>query len=397
PPVVLEFLTPNGSMVNGPAIELLYTFRTMRSRTGGRELTQQEVHDLALDGITMCFQVLSFMIITSCSPVTQAPLTIQNALPAAWHKVAGWLLYDAPTSSNAESASAALFRSGEDGRDEVIQNAGAGAGDSVSVFLSLDGHPDLPLCGESACLESSDARSTYFDQIYKRKNWRRGESSSGEGSEVSSTTTIRSTVEQVIPNYEVTSILDAPCGDLTWMPLVKGIGNVRYTGADISATIVEDNRRKFGQVGVQAATRDSDAHQDTSLGTMDEKGDKGLRDPVFVQVDLVEEVPTARDGQPFDLIFVRDMMLHLPTRHNLRVLENVQASGARLFMASTFLNGDENVLADTFVPARGHLISLAKAPYCLRPPIALYHDDSTGYADHHMGLWELDPARPLIG
>lgn len=90
-------------------------------------------------------------------------------------------------------------------------------------------------------------------------------------------------------------------------------------------------------------------------------------------------------------------MLHLPTRHNLRVLENVQASGARLFMASTFLNGDENVLADTFVPARGHLISLAKAPYCLRPPIALYHDDSTGYADHHMGLWELDPARPLIG
>lgn len=43
------------------------------------------------------------------------------------------------------------------------------------------------------------------------------------------------------------------------MPLVKGIGNVRYTGADISATIVEDNRRKFGQVGMQAATRDSDA------------------------------------------------------------------------------------------------------------------------------------------
>lgn len=167
PPVVLEFLTPNGSVVNGPAIELLYTFRTMRSRTGGRELTQQEVHDLALDGITMCFQVLSYMIITSCSPVTQAPLTIQNALPAAWHKVAGWLLYDAPTSSSAESASAALFRSGDDGRDEVIQNAGAGAGDSVSVFLSLDGHPDLPLCGESACLESSDARSTYFDQIYK--------------------------------------------------------------------------------------------------------------------------------------------------------------------------------------------------------------------------------------
>lgn len=44
---------------------------------------------------------------------------------------------------------------------------------------------------------------------------------------------------------------------------------------------------------------------DASLGTMGEKRGEGLRDPVFVQVDLVEEVPTAQDGQAFDLIFVR--------------------------------------------------------------------------------------------
>lgn len=90
-------------------------------------------------------------------------------------------------------------------------------------------------------------------------------------------------------------------------------------------------------------------------------------------------------------------MIHLPPRHNLRILHNIQASGARLFMATTYLDGDENLLADTFRPVSGHLINLALPPYCLRPPVALFKD-FTGLVDgRRMGLWELDPDRPLVG
>lgn len=96
----------------------------------------------------------------------------------------------------------------------------------------------------------------YFD-TNRQKTWLKGDSRSGSGSEVAATEATRAAVEEVFVTYGVTSILDAPCGDLTWMPFVKGIQNVRYTGADIAATVVEDNRRKFGQIGSPRAISDT--------------------------------------------------------------------------------------------------------------------------------------------
>lgn len=88
-------------------------------------------------------------------------------------------------------------------------------------------------------------------------------------------------------------------------------------------------------------------------------------------------------------------MLHLPARHNLRVLENIQASGARFLMASTFLEADENHLSETFVPPEGHNINLSLPPYCLPAPIALYEDESEERSDLRMGLWDLHQDKPL--
>lgn len=92
----------------------------------------------------------------------------------------------------------------------------------------------------------------------------------------------------------------------------------------------------------------------------------------------------------------RDLMLHLPPEHNLKILQNVEASGAKLLMASTYLEGDENWSSSTFVPAKGHPINLSTPPYCLRPPVALYVDVSTDRPDQRMGLWVLDTAKPLV-
>ena len=89
-------------------------------------------------------------------------------------------------------------------------------------------------------------------------------------------------------------------------------------------------------------------------------------------------------------------MLHLPPEHNLKILQNVEASGAKLLMASTYLEGDENWSSSTFVPAKGHPINLSTPPYCLRPPVALYVGVSTDRPDQRMGLWVLDTAKPLV-
>lgn len=91
----------------------------------------------------------------------------------------------------------------------------------------------------------------------------------------------------------------------------------------------------------------------------------------------------------------RDFMVHLPARHNLRVLQNIQASGARFLMASTYVSADENKASETFVPIMGHNINLSLPPYCLPEPIALFEDNSSDRPDGRMGLWELNPSVPL--
>lgn len=123
------------------------------------------------------------------------------------------------------------------------------------------------------------------------------ETRSGPGSTVHNTNRIRLALEEVIRSHGVTSILDAPCGDATWMPLVRGIDQAQYLGADISPSIVEDNRRKFSKL------------QNHSGGTGDEDvasaNAGGLHGASFIQADLVEGIPPSIDGKPYDLIFVR--------------------------------------------------------------------------------------------
>lgn len=68
---------------------------------------------------------------------------MKDALPAKWHHVTG-LVKDTRTG-------------------ELV----GGSGDGVFVFNDLNGHGVLDMCGETACLDSSDLRAAYFDYIYR--------------------------------------------------------------------------------------------------------------------------------------------------------------------------------------------------------------------------------------
>lgn len=116
----------------------------------------------------------------------------------------------------------------------------------------------------------------------------------------SSTIAVRSALAEVISSYGITSMLDAPCGDVSWIPLVSGIESVDYTGADIAERAVMDNRIKLaGEFGKLHGT-DIGEEIAAVLAT-----GGGLQEPVFVQEDLVDRLPPSPDGNPFDLVFVR--------------------------------------------------------------------------------------------
>jgi len=112
----------------------------------------------------------------------------------------------------------------------------------------------------------------------------------------------------------------------------------------------------------------------------------------LAQLDLVEA--SALDAS-IDLLFSRHMMIHLTVTDNLKVLENIENSGVRYFMATTFLtnSGDDpiNVNTNDFRLVLGNEINLMQPPYCLRPPIKLFldasHDDVNSFS--YMGLWDI--------
>ncbi|CAM9692890.1 unnamed protein product [Ectocarpus sp. 6 AP-2014] len=376
PPAVLVFESPsNGSAaVYGTNINLAFSLRSSRE---GRILTHEEIEALREDGVSVCLAKKGDPRPPPCALLsTDTTLSLHKPLPGMWHTIVATLHHEAATSAGDDS-------------DEA--RAWAKAGDSVSTYAEIEGlssTSSVSMCGESACLDSSEKRSAYFDNVYSRMEYW-AETRSGPGSTVHNTNRIRLALEEVIRSHGLTSILDAPCGDATWMPLVRGIDQVRYLGADISPSIVEDNRRKFSKLQDHSGGSGDEAVGSANAG--------GLHENSFIQADLVERIPPSMDGKPYDLIFVRDVMLHLAPRHNVRMLQNIEASGARFLMASTNVDGNDNWKADTFRPAIGLLVNLSLPPYCLRPPIALYSDAMPERPGQRMGLWELDPARPLVG
>ncbi|CAM9776286.1 unnamed protein product, partial [Scytosiphon promiscuus] len=370
-PFLLAFTNPmNGSRVEGPDVSLYYKIFSTAGG-GGRELTSSEIQRLSRT-TTVCFELRGFDNAPEiCAPLRVSAVTIKDALPAKWHHVTGRMM------------------------DSITDELVGSSHDGIYVFNSLNGYGVLDMCGETACLDSSDLRAAYFDYIYRHPRWNgHPPSSTGIGSKISSTFSIRAGLAGVLSAFNIKSMLDAPCGDLTWMPLVTGIQDVAYTGADIVDIVVESNREKFGPGRAIGDEVVEAAELGEHVAAVMRRGE-GLRDPVFVTADLVEGVPASQDGKPFDLVFVRDLMVHLPARHNLKVIQNIQSSGARFLMASTYVEADENEVSESFVPPVGHNINLSLPPYCLPEPIALIRDDSTDRTDRRMGLWDLHQDSPL--
>ena len=64
---------------------------------------------------------------------------------------------------------------------------------------------------------STNSIEDKFTKIFKLNYWGNNESVSGGGSSLESTKNIRHKLPQLINQFQVTSILDAPCGDFYWM------------------------------------------------------------------------------------------------------------------------------------------------------------------------------------
>jgi hypothetical protein len=140
-------------------------------------------------------------------------------------------------------------------------------------------------------------RQEFFEEVYKHNLWNSQESRSGQGSELWAVATLRQELPSMLRHLGVRSMLDAPCGDYSWMQHM-GLGDIHYIGGDIVPELVEANQRAYGQPNRE-----------------------------FIRLDLVSD-PLPK----VDLLFCRDCLIHFSFELIRATLENVRASGIEYVM-----------------------------------------------------------------
>lgn len=202
----------------------------------------------------------------------------------------------------------------------------------------------------------ADPVEEVFTRIYKQavNEWFSQETVSGVGSELRVTCRMRQELSRLIKRFGITSIADAPCGDLNWMKHVN-IGTCRYIGIDIVQELIENNKRIFG------SSRE------------------------FRHLNLVENVI-----DQVDLIICRDMLAHLTYEQIFTVLKNFKKSGSKYILMTTSVITHKN---DDIQGAGGwRVLNLELPPFNLPRPLALIEEDVPFELERgkHLGLWFLD-------
>ncbi len=193
-----------------------------------------------------------------------------------------------------------------------------------------------------------------FTEIYTHNRWFSNETASGHGSELKVTNPIREKISQLIEEYRITSLLDAPCGDLNWMKHVN-LGSCSYIGIDIVKAIIDKNIEQYGS------------------------------NRQFIHQNLIDnEIPFA------NLILCRDLLAHLTFTDIFKVLKNFKNSGAKYLLVTTNIRTSINYDIDQSGGWR--LLNLEKAPFNFPQPLTLIEEDVPYECEKgkHLALWLLE-------
>lgn len=198
-------------------------------------------------------------------------------------------------------------------------------------------------------IEGPGERTQRFSRVYRMekrhsKKVNNRTVASGAGSSMTYTRSTRTFLETVVRRYDIRSILDVPCGDFQWMPIVLSAQpRIRYFGGDILRELVNEHQQHF-------ASR--------SRWT-------------FGVVDAANALPS---GQ-YDLVFMRDMLQHLSPGNILDVLRNVNASRFKYLLVTDYPKEVANkAKRGRDIGWDTHMYNLQLAPYRLSPPLERFEE-----------------------
>jgi len=194
-----------------------------------------------------------------------------------------------------------------------------------------------------------------FSAIYQLNAWGSPESPSGPGSTAARAADFAPDLVELLQSLKVSALLDAPCGIFTWASSIADAVDL-YIGVDVVREIVERNQQ------IAAGPSRTFLHRDLTA----------------------DALPGA------DLVLCRDCLVHFSIADIWRALRNLQQSGSRLLLTTTFIEHDGN--AD-IVTGGWRPLNLQREPFCLPAPIATVDErcrhSGDLYADKRLALWDL--------
>lgn len=194
-----------------------------------------------------------------------------------------------------------------------------------------------------------------FERIHQVNLWGAPTSTSGLGSESAATIVLKRELPGLLRRLGVTSLLDAPCGDASW--ILDTALEVEYAGIDIVASLVHGlAERAANETGYRFAVADITS------------------DPLPVM----------------DAILCRDCLVHLSFDNIRRAVGNFQRSGARYLMTTTFTEWHVN---RDIEDGDWRPLNLERPPFQWPAPIHIMNEACAeaggGYRDKSLAVWRM--------
>lgn len=209
---------------------------------------------------------------------------------------------------------------------------------------------------ETGKFKNYDAKNI-FTEIYSTNFWGDQESKSGTGSNSEQTKVLVEELPRIFNEYNVTSVLDIPCGDFKWMQKID-LSEINYLGADIVDELISKNNDRYSGSNIN-----------------------------FKVIDLInDELPEV------DLIICRDCLVHLSDEHIKKSLANIKKSGSKFLMTTSYKDKRSNYNITT---GDWRALNLEKKPFDFDKPSDIIEEScSQGthgeYSDKILALWRVE-------
>lgn len=181
----------------------------------------------------------------------------------------------------------------------------------------------------------------YYKDVTSRK------SASGTGSDLGEMSSIAlSFLVNVINMYNVSSLIDVPCGDVNWQFTAWETDSLRsYVGLDISSDIIKLNHNRFRH------------HNNKRFAAWD-----------IAQCDLPNMTHHSGSSQPAELVHVRDVLQHMPLPRALGAVTRIVSSRIPLLIATTYPQSSNATTNRRIIEGGWYANDLSSPPFSFPKP-----------------------------